>query len=556
MGLKEMKNQWWKEAVCYQIYPRSFYDSNGDGIGDLQGVIQKLDYLKWIGIDVIWMSPMYDSPNDDNGYDIRDYKAIMTEFGTMADFDQLLEEVHKREMKMIIDLVINHTSDEHEWFVESRSSTTSEKRDWYIWKDAKEDGSEPNNWASIFNGSAWEWDEETEQYYLHIFSKKQPDLNWENPDVRHQLYETMNWWLDKGIDGFRVDAISHIKKVEGLPDIPKTSEDEPYVQSFDGHMNRPGIQPFLQEMKQHTLDQYDVMTVGEANGVSMEDPDDVRAWVGEEDGVFNMVFQFEHLGLWSKDSKQTLDVQALKEALSKWQYGLEGVGWNALFIENHDQPRSVSSWGNDTDYWNVCAKALGTLYFFMKGTPFIYQGQEIGMTNVQFPSIDDYDDVSMRNYYKQERAKGKSHDEVMQVVWNQGRDNSRTPMQWSDESNGGFSTCEQTWMKVNPNYKQINVKEQEKDDSSILNYYRRMIELRQKNKTFINGAYELCDANDERIYMYKRLDEKATFTVVVNLSEESKAFEEILLGRCVLSNYKTNTSNQLQPYEARVYQSL
>ena len=549
-----MNNQWWKEAVCYQVYPRSFNDTNGDGIGDLKGVIEKLDYLKWLGIDVIWMSPMYDSPNDDNGYDIRDYKAIMDEFGTMDDFNQLLEEVHLRGMKIIIDLVINHTSDEHEWFVESRSSINSEKRDWYIWKDAKEDGSEPNNWASIFNGSAWEWDEHSKQYYLHIFSKKQPDVNWENKDVRNVLYETMNWWLDKGIDGFRVDAISHIKKIEGLPDLPNETSDR-FVESFDGHMNRPGIQTFLQEMKQETLDHYDVMTVGEANGVSMEDSNDVRAWVGEKDGVFDMVFQFEHLGLWNKDAEQRLNVPALKEALTKWQYGLEGIGWNALFIENHDQPRSVSSWGNDTVYWEACAKALGTLYFLMKGTPFIYQGQEIGMTNVQFPTIEDYDDVSMRNYYEQERSKGRPHNEIMEVIWTQGRDNSRTPMQWTNEANGGFSTADQTWLKVNPNFKDINVHMQRKNSKSILTYYKKMIELRKNSKTLIYGAYELCELNDEQLYMYKRCGEEEAYTIIVNLSEETKEFGYVNMGEYIFGNYENHKSDQLMPYEARVYKS-
>ena len=549
-----MNNQWWKEAVCYQVYPRSFNDTNGDGIGDLKGVIEKLDYLKWLGIDVIWMSPMYDSPNDDNGYDIRDYKAIMDEFGTMDDFNQLLEEVHLRGMKIIIDLVINHTSDEHEWFVESRSSINSEKRDWYIWKDAKEDGSEPNNWASIFNGSAWEWDEHSKQYYLHIFSKKQPDVNWENKDVRNVLYETMNWWLDKGIDGFRVDAISHIKKIEGLPDLTNETSDR-FVESFDGHMNRPGIQTFLQEMKQETLDHYDVMTVGEANGVSMEDSNDVRAWVGEKDGVFDMVFQFEHLGLWNKDAEQRLNVPALKEALTKWQYGLEGIGWNALFIENHDQPRSVSSWGNDTVYWEACAKALGTLYFLMKGTPFIYQGQEIGMTNVQFPTIEDYDDVSMRNYYEQERSKGRPHNEIMEVIWTQGRDNSRTPMQWTNEANGGFSTADQTWLKVNPNFKDINVHMQRKNSKSILTYYKKMIELRKNSKTLIYGAYELCELNDEQLYMYKRCGEEEAYTIIVNLSEETKEFGYVNMGEYIFGNYENHKSDQLMPYEARVYKS-
>ncbi|MFS0785605.1 alpha-glucosidase [Shouchella sp. 1P09AA] len=548
-----MSKQWWKEAVCYQVYPRSFYDANGDGIGDLRGVIEKLDYLQWMGIDVIWMSPMYDSPNDDNGYDIRDYKAIMNEFGTMADFDELLEEVHSRGMKLIIDLVINHTSDEHEWFVESRSSKENEKRDWYIWRDAKEDGSEPNNWASIFNGPAWEWDDTTQQYYMHIFSTKQPDVNWENPDVRAALYETMNWWMDKGIDGFRVDAISHIKKVDGFPDMPNPNN-EPYVDSFDGHMNRPGIHEYLQEMKENTLDQYDVFTVGEANGVRMENPDDVAAWVGEQHGVFNMVFQFEHLGLWSKDSEQKLNVPAVKEALSKWQYGLESLGWNALFIENHDQTRVVSSWGNDEEYWARCAKALGTMYFFMKGTPFIYQGQEIGMTNVQFDSIDEYDDVSMRNFYKQEMDKGVPHEEIMPIIWESGRDNSRTPLQWDGSKNGGFSTADRTWMKVNPNYPSINIERQQDDPDSILSYYRKMIEVRKQFDTLVYGNYELLDT-DDRVFAYVRKSQNETFTIVVNLSENERALPAIKDAELVLANVDSEVSSTLKPYEARVYRT-
>ncbi|RQW22948.1 alpha-glucosidase [Bacillus sp. C1-1] len=548
-----MSKQWWKEAVCYQVYPRSFYDANGDGIGDLRGVIEKLDYLQWMGIDVIWMSPMYDSPNDDNGYDIRNYKEIMAEFGTMADFDELLEQVHARGMKLIIDLVINHTSDEHEWFVESRSSKESEKRDWYIWRDAKEDGSEPNNWASIFNGSAWQWDEKTEQYYMHIFSTKQPDVNWENKDVRTALYETMNWWMDKGIDGFRVDAISHIKKVDGFPDLPNPNE-ERYVESFDGHMNRPGIHDYLQEMKENTLDHYDVFTVGEANGVRMENPEDVAAWVGEQNGVFNMVFQFEHLGLWNKENEQKLDVPAVKEALSKWQYGLESVGWNALFIENHDQTRVVSSWGNDKEYWKRCAKALGTMYFFMKGTPFIYQGQEIGMTNVQFESIDEYDDVSMRNYYKQEIEKGVPHEDIMHVIWESGRDNSRTPLQWNASKNGGFSSADQTWMKVNPNYKTINIESQQDDPDSILHYYVKMIEVRKQFDTLVYGNYQLLKTADH-IVAYSRTSQDETFYVVVNLSEKEQPFSTIKNAELVLSNVDTEVSDTLKPYEARVFRT-
>src|SRR3954469_11228888 len=442
-----MNNKWWKESVAYQVYPRSFMDSNGDGIGDLKGVTGKLDYLKALGIDVIWLSPMYKSPNDDNGYDISDYQDIMDEFGTMADFDELLEGVHQRGMKLILDLVINHTSDEHPWFIESRSSKDNPKRDWYIWRDGK-DGKAPNNWESIFSGPAWRYDKETEQYFMHIFSPRQPDLNWENPEVRNALYTMVNWWLDKGIDGFRVDAISHIKKEPGFPDMPNP-ENLDFVPCFPKMMNVDGIDEFLTEFSQKTVKNYDIMTVGEANGVGLDDAD---KWVGEDNGYFNMIFQFEFLGLWDKDADDRVDVRALKKNLTKWQKGLEGRGWNALFIENHDQPRRVSSWGNDRKLWKESAKMLGALYFLMKGTPFIYQGQEIGMTNVQFPTIHDYNDVGMINYYHVETAKGRSHDEIMQVIWKQGRDNARTPMQWDSTNMGGFTTGDQTWLGVNPNF--------------------------------------------------------------------------------------------------------
>ncbi|WP_017725894.1 glycoside hydrolase family 13 protein [Halalkalibacterium ligniniphilum] len=550
-----MKKQWWKEVVAYQIYPRSFKDSNGDGIGDLQGIIEKLDYVQDLGIGVIWICPMYKSPNDDNGYDISDYQEIMTEFGTMADFDALLKEVHDRGMKLIIDLVINHTSDEHPWFVESRSSKDHPKRDWYIWREPKEDGREPNNWESIFSGSAWTFDETTKQYYMHIFSKKQPDLNWENSDVRKALYQMMNWWMDKGIDGFRVDAISHIKKAPGLPDLPNPEKLE-YVPSFNGHMNQEGIHEFLQEMKRKTFDRYDVMTVGEANGVSVEQAGD---WVGESNGVFNMIFQFEHLDLWHKGEGGGLDIPSLKSTLTKWQKGLEGWGWNALFLENHDQARSVSVWGNDKEYWKESAKALGTMFFFMQGTPFIYQGQEIGMTNVKFPSIDQYNDVSMKNYYRIETAKGRSHEEVMSVIWESGRDNTRTPMQWNDSKQAGFSTADQTWLGVNPNYVDINVEKQQQEEDSILNYYKKMIKLRRSAEVFVYGSYNLILPEHPQVYGYTRTLGVKKLLILVNLVKEEVdiALPPALQGekQYLLGNYKEIVAEEkLRPYEARVYQ--
>ncbi|MFS0674124.1 glycoside hydrolase family 13 protein [Ornithinibacillus sp. 179-J 7C1 HS] len=547
-----MERIWWKEAVAYQVYPRSFMDSNGDGIGDIQGVISKLDYLKDLGIDVIWMSPIYKSPNDDNGYDISDYQDIMDEFGTMEDFDLLLSEVHRRDMKLIMDLVINHTSDEHPWFIESRTSKENPYRDFYIWHPGK-NGKEPNNWESIFGGSAWKYDENTDEYFLHVFSSKQPDLNWENPTVRNELYKMVNWWLDKGIDGFRVDAISHIKKLPGFPDMPNP-ENKKYVPSFDGHMNQDGIQVFLKELKEKTFANYDIMTVGEANGVSI---DQAEEWVGEKNGKFDMIFQFEHLDLWGKNSDNGLDIHALKKTLTKWQKGLEGVGWNALFLENHDQPRSISTWGNDEEYRVESAKCLATMYFLMQGTPFIYQGQEIGMSNVQFASINDYNDVGMRNYYYNELENGTPVEDIMEVIWKTGRDNSRTPMQWTNEKNAGFTTGT-PWMKVNPNYPEINVEKEIHDPDSVYHYYKKLIQLRKNESVFIYGNYDLIMEEHDQIYAYTRTWGEKMFLVVTNLFAEQAmfSFPNHLVNKTkkiILSNYVENDEKVLKPYEARIY---
>ncbi|MDK8643905.1 glycoside hydrolase family 13 protein (plasmid) [Niallia taxi] len=551
------KNKWWKEAVAYQIYPRSFMDSNGDGIGDIQGIISKLDYLKNLGIDIIWVCPIYKSPNDDNGYDISDYKDILSEFGSMTDFDQLLDEVHARGMKLIMDLVINHTSDEHPWFIEARSSKENEYRDYYIWHSGI-DGEEPNNWESIFGGSAWQYDEKTEEYYLHVFSKKQPDLNWENPSVRKELYEMINWWLIKGIDGFRVDAISHIKKVAGFPNMPNP-DNKRYVPSFDGHMNRPGINTFLDELKRETFDNYDIVTVGEANGVSVEEAD---LWVGEENGKFNMVFQFQHLELWNKSGNNGLDIHALKNTLTKWQKGLEDNGWNALFFENHDQPRSVSTWGNDKEYWAESAKCLATLYFLMQGTPFVYQGQEIGMTNVQFPAIEDYNDVAIKNLYKLEKENGKPHEEIMDIIWKTGRDNSRTPMQWSDDLNAGFTTGK-PWMKVNQNFRNINVDLALENPNSIYHYYKKLIDFRKANKVLVYGSYDLILEEHNQIYAYTRTLNNEKMLIITNLFPQITKFVlpadlKVESTKLLISNYEVDNRDEIQeitlsPYEARVY---
>lgn len=552
-----MKENWWKEAVAYQIYPRSFQDSNGDGVGDLQGIMSRLDYLQDLGIDVIWICPMYQSPNDDNGYDISDYQAIMAEFGTMEDFDALLEEVHRRGMKLIMDLVINHTSDEHPWFIESRSSKLSEKRDWYIWRDGVE-GKEPNNWASIFNGPAWELDEETQQYYLHLFSKKQPDLNWENSDVRNALYSMVNWWLDKGIDGFRVDAISHIKKDITFSDMAPVS-DIPYVPAWEKYMNVPGIMPFLDELKKETFAKYDIMTVGEANGVGI---DEISEWVDESEGKFNMIFQFEHLSLWDAETTK-LDIPGLKQVLTRWQKALEGSGWNALFIENHDKARSVSTWGSDTEFWRESATALAAMYFFMQGTPFIYQGQELGMTNVDFSSITDYNDVATKNLYNYRTGQGESHEQVMGIIRATSRDNSRTPMQWSSDESAGFSSGT-PWLGLNPNYKAINVEAQEQDPKSILNFYKQMIQLRKKESIFTYGIYDLVLESHPTLYAYTRTMGQQKVIVLSNLSAEAVTVtavegitykhENLLLANLEVGVHAEATILQLSPYEARIYQ--
>ena len=549
-----MKKRWWKEAVCYQIYPKSFMDSNGDGIGDLKGIISKLDYIKYLGIDVIWVCPIYQSPNEDNGYDISDYQDIMDEFGTMEDFDRLLAEVHKRGMKLIMDLVVNHTSDEHPWFIESKSSPDSPKRDWYIWSDGAEDVL-PNNWESIFSGSAWEYDKASGQYYLHVFAKKQPDLNWENKEMREEVYRMINWWLDKGIDGFRIDAISHIKKKEGFPNAE--ADDQSQIPGFSFYTNQEGIHDILQELKERTFSRYDIMTVGEASGVSSENSD---PWVNEEIGAFNMVFQFEHLALWEKGSETELDLAAYKAIMNKWQTGLHGKGWNALFIENHDKPRIVSTLGDDQKYWKESAKMLGAMYFFMQGTPFIYQGQEIGMTNVSFESIMDYDDISMKNFYYMELAKGRSHEELMKIIWKSGRDNSRTPMQWDSSSNSGF-TKGTPWMKVNPNYQEINVRKQEDDPQSILHFYKQMIQLRKQHECLIYGDFKLHLEDDQHIFAYSRNDGKQTALIINNFSREEQAVElPDFAGKemeMILSNYEKEDRQSnpflLSPYETVVY---
>lgn len=553
-----MKETWWKEAIGYQIYPRSFKDSNNDGIGDLRGIIQKLDYLKHLGIDIIWICPMYKSPNDDNGYDISDYQDIMADFGNMADFDELLKEVHKRDMKLIIDLVINHTSDEHQWFIESKGSKESKKRDWYIWRNGKE-GQEPNNWESIFTGSAWEYDKQTDEYFLHLFTKRQPDLNWENKDLRKALYDMINWWLDKGIDGFRVDAISHIKKANGLKDMPNPNGLK-YVSSFEKHMNVPGIHKYLDELKKETFDKRSIVTVGEANGVKASE---AHLWASETYGSFNMLFQFEHLELWDYENDLQFNVKTYKDVLTKWQYALENDGWNALFIENHDIPRVNSRWGNDKEHRDASSKSFALSYFMQKGTPFIYQGQEIGMTNVKYGSIEKYNDVKGINIFKEKINSGIGEADAMEFVYEVSRDNARTPMQWTSGANAGFSDAN-PWLDINENYLEINVENQLEDKNSIFNFYKTLINLKKSSKTLTYGKYQLILPENKDIFAYERFLNDEKYIIISNLTNNKTDFPIELLKlsdeNLILSNYdrKNDTLSKnlyLKPWECRLYKT-
>ncbi|MFD3449331.1 alpha-glucosidase [Microbacteriaceae bacterium 4G12] len=555
-----MDKQWWKESVVYQIYPRSFMDSNGDGIGDLRGMISRLDYLQELGIDVIWLSPVYESPNDDNGYDISDYRKIMNEFGTMNDWDELLDEMHKRNMKLMMDLVVNHTSDEHHWFVESRKSKDNPYRDYYIWRKGK-DGKEPNNWGAAFSGSAWQYDETTDEYYLHLFSKKQPDINWDNEHARKEIYEMMKFWLDKGIDGFRMDVINFISKTEGLPAVD--TEEEGYVSGHQYFMNGPNIHTYLHEMNQEVLSKYDIMTVGEMPGVTTEE---AQLYTAKERQELQMVFQFEHMDLDSgeggKWNVKPCSLLTLKENLTKWQKALEHTGWNSLYWNNHDQPRVVSRFGNDTTYRILSAKMLATVLHMMKGTPYIYQGEEIGMTNVKFASIDEYRDIETLNmYHEKVNEHGEDPEKVMQSIYAKGRDNARTPMQWEDSEHAGFTTG-QPWIQVNPNYKDINVKQALGDPQSVFHYYKKLIELRKKHEIIVYGTYDLILEDHPSIFAYVRTWNDETLLVIANFTENSCAFElpeEITYNSAelLIHNYEVQDTAieniVLQPYEARVY---
>ena len=546
---------WWKESIVYQIYPRSFCDSNGDGIGDIGGIINKLDYLKELGIDVVWLSPVYDSPNDDNGYDIRDYRNIMKEFGTMEDFDRLLEELHKRGIKLVMDLVVNHTSDEHSWFLESRKSKDNPYRDYYIWRDGK-DGKEPNNWGSCFSGPAWKYDKETDQYFLHLFSEKQPDLNWDNGKVRTEVYDMMKWWLDKGIDGFRMDVISLISKQEGLPDGPAMING---YASFNVSANGPKVHEYLKEMNREVLSGYDIMTVGECSGVTLEE---AARYASSDGSELNMVFQFEHMDVdGDPDNKWTdkkLYLPDLKAIMTKWQKGLEGIAWNSLFWDNHDQPRVVSRFGSDCEeYRERSAKMLATCLHMMQGTPYVYQGEELGMTNVPFETIHDFRDLDSINAYYELTGKGIfTQEEMMKYLRYKSRDNARTPMQWDTSTNAGFSEAD-PWIMVNPNYKNINAKEQVERKTSVFHYYKQLIALRHEYEIIVYGSYELLLPDDPDIYAYVRTLGERKLLVVCSFCGRTLDYrlpEEFKSGTVLISNYESmeRKSGELKPYEAFV----
>ena len=539
-----MERQWWHSSVVYQIYPRSFNDSNGDGIGDINGIREKLDYLKELGIDVIWLSPVYKSPNDDNGYDISDYCDIMDEFGTMEDMDNLLKEANERGIKILMDLVVNHTSDEHKWFIEAKKSKDNEYRDYYIWRDPV-DGHEPNDLGSTFSGSAWQYDETTGQYYLHLFSKKQPDLNWENENVRSEVYKMMNFWVDKGIGGFRMDVIDLIGKV---PDEMITG-------------NGPKLHEYLQEMNKAALEGNDLLTVGETWGAT---PEVAKLYSNPERKELSMVFQFEHIGLDQIEGKEKWDLKELelldlKKVLSKWQTELEGQGWNSLFWNNHDLPRIVSRWGKDKEYRVLSAKMFATLLHGMKGTPYIYQGEELGMTNVKFEDINEYNDIESLNMYKDRLSKGYTHDEIMESIYAKGRDNARTPMQWDSTENAGFTTGT-PWIAVNKNYNEINAKQCLQDENSIFHHYRKLIDIRKNNDTIIYGDYSLLCPEDKNIFAYTRELNGDKILVVCNFYDKEVTFSfdgEFNHADILLSNYKDSSTLieklNLRPYEAIMF---
>ena len=546
-----MKKTWWKSSIVYQIYPRSFKDTTGNGIGDLYGIIEKLDYIQSLGVDIIWLCPVYESPNDDNGYDISDYRKISEEFGGDAAFDQLLAEMHKRGLKLMMDLVANHSSDEHPWFQQAKKGKDNPYHDYYIWKSGNPE-TPPNNWQSVFNGSTWEWNAETEEYYLHLYTRKQPDLNWENPQLRKEIYAIIDFWFAKGVDGFRMDVISLISKRTEYKDVPK---DMSFIDVMEKvYANGPKIHTYLKEMNQEVLSKYDIVTVGEGPGVNLEHG---PRYVSDQEKELNMVFHFDHLtldfGPEGKYDPVPVDFIRFKAIFSQWDEALGTTGWNSIFLGNHDFSRIVSRFGNDGVYREKSAKLLATLLMTLKGTPYIYQGDEIGMTNVSHDRIDAYDDVETRNAWTAAEAAGKDMDQFLKAVHWQSRDNARTPLQWSDAKNAGFSQ-HTPWIPVNENYAQINVDAAEKDPNSILHYYRKIIALRKAHPTLIYGEYKDILPADPHLYCYKRWDQEAAFLVVHNFSDSPKNWKLTEENHSLIqSNYSEVLATELSPWESRIY---
>ena len=536
-----MERKWWKEGCVYQIYPRSFYDFNGDGIGDLKGITQKLEYVKELGASIIWLNPCYKSPNDDNGYDISNYREIMDDFGTMEDFDELLNKAHSLGLKVIMDLVVNHTSDEHEWFIKSSSSKDNDKSDWYIWRDKK------NNWGACFGGSAWEYCEKRDQYYLHSFSKKQPDLNWENPEVREAVYSLMNFWGDKGIDGFRMDVITMISKDQNFPDGVINGE---YGDASPFTNNGPRIHEFLKEMNQKSISHYDWLTVGEGAGARVED---TLSYTAPENNELNMIFSFEHMNYAKPQcennwKEEKFALPGYKKIYKKWQEGLDQKGWNTLYLENHDQVRSVSRYGNTSNeyMWKKSSKALAVMYYLMQGTPYIYMGQELGCTNTNFNSIEEFRDIAAKNDYAVMLSRGFSKEDALRLLNLTSRDNSRTPFAWNED--GGFTTST-PWIRYNQDIKEINVEREKKDPDSILNFYKKLISLRRSSDTLIYGSFKLLEEDDEDLFIYERTLDNEKYTIIVNMSDNTRCYP--VKGQVVLSNYD-DSKDEIRSWEAKV----
>ena len=536
-----MARKWWQDKVVYQIYPRSFQDSNGDGIGDLPGIISRLDYLADLGVDALWLSPVCQSPQDDNGYDISDYQNIDPMFGTLDDMEQLIAEAKKRNIKIIMDLVLNHSSDEHRWFQEAKKSKDNPYHDYYVWRDGEE-GVLPNDMKASFGGSAWEWVPELGQYYFHQFSVKQPDLNWENPKVRREIYDMILWWMDKGVGGFRLDVIDQIAKE---PDKKITT-------------NGPKLHEFLRELSKETFQKADLITVGETWGA---DPERAKRYSNPDGSEFSMVFQFEHVMLDQEEGKEKWDLSPLpfvelKKNFAKWQKELHGSGWNSLFWNNHDLPRIVSRWGNDKEYRVESAKMLATILHGMQGTPYIYQGEELGMTNVRFPDITHYRDIETLHMYEERLEAGYKKEDIMKSIYAKSRDNARTPMQWNNHTNAGF-TNGTPWIEVNPNYIEINAENESKDPESIYNYYKKLIELRKINEIFTEGEFQLLLEEDPQIFAYTRTTKTETMCVIANFTAEPapcSLLEKWKQTEQVIHNYNTeNTDGILRPYEAIIY---